>query len=82
MLFFTEYSYGHSGSGVHKAFSVLPAGQNCRRVEETRRVSLHIDGDRYFSAFRAAAIRAQQSNMILGWDFVSRTRMVIDQEPE
>jgi len=82
MLFFTEYSHGHSGSGVHTAFSVLPAGRNCRRVEGSRPVSLHIDGDTYFSAFRAAAIRAQQSIMILGWDFGSRTRMVIDQEPE
>jgi len=82
MLFFTEYSHDHSGSGVHTASPVLPAGQNCWRVEEARRVSLHIDGDRYFSAFRAAAIRAQQSIMILGWDFDCRTGMVIDQEPE
>ena len=62
--------------------SALPAGRNCRRIEEARRVSFHIDGDAYFSAFRAAAIRAQQSLMILGWDFDSRTRRVIDQEPE
>ena len=82
MLFFSEYSHGHSGSGVHTAFSVLPAERNCRRVEEARRVSFHIDGDADFSAFRAAAIRAQQSLMILGWGFDSRTRRVIDQKPE
>jgi len=63
-------------------FSVLPARRNYRRVEEAGRVSFHIDGDAYFNAFRAAAICAQQSIMILGWDFDSRTRRVIDQEPE
>ncbi len=36
----------------------------------------------YFAAFRAAAIRAQQSILILGWDFDSRTRMLVDQEPD
>jgi phospholipase D1/2 len=62
--------------------SVLPAGRNCRRIEEARRVSFHIDGDEYFSAFRAVAIRAQQSIMILRWDFDSRTGRVIDQKLE
>ena len=62
--------------------SILQVGQNCWRVEETRRVSILIDGDTYFRAFRAAAILAQQSIMILGWDFDSRTRMLIDQDPD
>jgi hypothetical protein len=63
-------------------FPVLPAGRNCRRIEEARRVSFHIDGDACFNAFRAVAIGAQQSILILGWDFDSRTGRVIDQEPE
>jgi hypothetical protein len=62
--------------------SALPAGRNRRRIEEARRVSFHIDGDAYFSVFRAIAIRAQQAIMILGWDFDSRTGRVIDQKPE
>lgn len=61
---------------------ILQTGQNCWRVEEVRRASFLIDGAAYFTAFRAAAIRAQQSILILGWDFDSRTRMLIDQEPD
>ena len=48
--------------------SILQPGRNCWRVEEARRASFLIDGDAYFSAFRAAATRAQHSIMILGWD--------------
>ena len=62
--------------------STFHTGHNCWRVEKARRASFLIDGDAYFTAFRAAAIRAQQSIMILGWDFDSRTRMVIDREPD
>jgi len=61
---------------------ILQTGQNCWRVEEVRRASFLIDGAAYFTAFRAAAIQAQQSILILGWDFDSRTRMLIDQEPD
>ncbi|HXC67891.1 MAG TPA: VTT domain-containing protein, partial [Nitrospiraceae bacterium] len=58
------------------------AGRNCWRIEESRRVSLLIDGETYFRAFRAAATRARRSIMILGWDFDSRTRIVIDHDPD
>ncbi len=34
--------------------SILQVGQNCWRVEETRRVSILIDGDTYFRAFLRA----------------------------
>ena len=58
------------------------AGRNCWRIEESRRVSFLIDGETYFRAFRAAATRARRSIMILGWDFDSRTRIVIDHDPD
>jgi phospholipase D1/2 len=58
------------------------AGRNCWRIEESRRVSLLIDGEAYFRAFRAAATRARRSIMILGWDFDSRTRIAIDHDPD
>ncbi|HEY8506741.1 MAG TPA: hypothetical protein VIL32_00205, partial [Steroidobacteraceae bacterium] len=39
------------------------------------RVALLIDGENYFRAFAEAAMRAQRSIVILGWDFHSRTRL-------
>jgi phospholipase D1/2 len=62
--------------------SILQPMRNCWRVEKVRRASILIDGDAYFSTFRAAATRAQHSIMILGWDFDSRTRMVIERESD
>ncbi|HEX8751437.1 MAG TPA: VTT domain-containing protein [Nitrospira sp.] len=57
-------------------------GRNCWRVERADCVSFLIDGDAYFSAFRAAAIKARHCIMILGWDFDSQIRMLIDREPD
>ena len=57
-------------------------GRNCWQIEPSQHISFFIDGDAYFRAFRAAAINAQQSIMILGWDFDSRTRMVIERESD
>jgi hypothetical protein len=50
-------------------------------VGESKRLAC-LDGDEYFGAFRAVAIRAQQSIMILRWDFDSRTGRVMDQKLE
>jgi phospholipase D1/2 len=57
-------------------------GRNCWRVERAERAAFLIDGEAYFSAFRAAAIQARHSIVILGWDFDSRIRMLIDREPD
>ncbi|HEY7128129.1 MAG TPA: VTT domain-containing protein [Nitrospira sp.] len=62
--------------------SVFAVGRNCWRVERAESASFLIDGDSYFQAFRAAAIDARHSIMILGWDFDSRIRMLIDREPD
>ena len=62
--------------------SILKPGKNCWRVEEAPRAAFLIDGEKYFAAVRAAATRAQHSIMILGWEFDTRTRMMIDQEPD
>ena len=64
------------------ASHLFQAGRTCWRIEESRHVSFLIDGDAYFRAFRAAATHAQRSIMILGWDFDSRTRIAIDQDPD
>src|SRR5262245_21894156 len=62
--------------------SHFAVGRNCWRVERADRVSFLIDGDAYFRAFRAAAIKARHCIMILGWDFDSQIRMLIDREPD
>jgi phospholipase D1/2 len=45
------------------------------RVTHANRISLIVDGEAYFSAFAHAALRAERSITILGWDFHSRTRL-------
>jgi phospholipase D1/2 len=62
--------------------SLFEPGRNCWRVEDADRVSFLIDGEAYFGAFRAAAIKARHSIMILGWDFDSRIRLSIDRESD
>lgn len=68
----------HSAAGApdapaHKAeFSLLQPGKNCWRVEHAHRASWLIDGENYFAAFRAAALKATQSIFIIGWDVHSR----------
>ena len=62
--------------------SLFVAGRNCWRVEQAERATFLIDGESYFHAFRAAARDARHSIFILGWDFDSRIRMLIDREPD
>ena len=62
--------------------SLFAPGRNCWRVERAERASFLIDGESYFRAFRAAALHARHSIIILGWDFDSRIRMLIDREPD
>ena len=62
--------------------SLFTVGRNCWRVERAERAAFLIDGDAYFRAFRSAAIEARHSILILGWDFDSRIRMLIDRDPD
>ena len=57
------------------AVSVLRPGSNCQRVARAGRAALLIDAEAYFNAFARAALRAQRSIVILGWDFHSATRL-------
>lgn len=58
--------------------SLLNAGRNCWRVEPARRVSFIIDGSKYFRAAKEAMHRAQNSILIIGWDFDPRTGLERD----
>jgi len=50
-------------------------GRNCYRPALARRAALLVDGEAYFRAFAQAALRAEHSIVIVGWDFHSRTRL-------
>ena len=50
-------------------------GSNCQRVARARRAALLIDGEAYFRAFAHAALRAQSSIVLVGWDFHTQTRL-------
>ena len=51
---------------------LLP-GATCWKNTTTERFSLLVDGQRYFAALRKAAIAAQRSILIIGWDVDTRT---------
>ena len=57
-------------------------GRNCWRVESAQRAAFLIDGQAYFAAFREAALSAERSIYILGWDFDTRIRIAIDRQPD
>jgi phosphatidylserine/phosphatidylglycerophosphate/cardiolipin synthase-like enzyme/uncharacterized membrane protein YdjX (TVP38/TMEM64 family) len=55
--------------------SLFVPGKNCHGVGRAERLSFLVDGEAYFKAFAQAALRAERSIVILGWDFHSRTRL-------
>ena len=62
--------------------SLFEPGRNCWRIEAAKRAAFLVDGEAYFRAFREVAIEAQRSIVILGWDFDTRIRMLIDRESD
>jgi phospholipase D1/2 len=61
---------------------ILEVGRNCWRLQPADRAAFLIDGAAYYRAFRKAAVQAERSIMILGWDFDSRVRMLSDEESD
>jgi phosphatidylserine/phosphatidylglycerophosphate/cardiolipin synthase-like enzyme/uncharacterized membrane protein YdjX (TVP38/TMEM64 family) len=57
---------------------ILREGRNCWRRARAERVAFLVDGAAYFSAFRAAALEAERSITIVGWDIHSRMRLVAE----
>lgn len=54
------------------AVRFLIEGRNCWRRVRASRLAFLIDAQSYFSCFKAAALRARTSIMIVGWDVNSR----------
>jgi phospholipase D1/2 len=59
--------------------SILRPGINCCAVAHTQRIALLVDGEAYFRAFHTAALKAERSIIVLGWDFDSRMRLHLDE---
>jgi phospholipase D1/2 len=62
--------------------SLLRVGYNCCAVARAERVAVLVDGETYFRAFYHAALKAERSITIVGWDFNSQTRLHFDPVPE
>jgi phosphatidylserine/phosphatidylglycerophosphate/cardiolipin synthase-like enzyme/membrane protein DedA with SNARE-associated domain len=62
--------------------SLLRLGYNCWAVAHAERAAFIVDAKDYFSAFYRAALRAERSIMVLGWDFNSQTRLHHDTTPK
>jgi phosphatidylserine/phosphatidylglycerophosphate/cardiolipin synthase-like enzyme/uncharacterized membrane protein YdjX (TVP38/TMEM64 family) len=55
--------------------SLLRLGYNAWALAHAERVAFIVDAKDYFEAFYRAALRAEKSIVILGWDFNSQTRL-------
>ncbi len=55
-------------------------GDNCAEVVHADRVAFIVDAENYFRVFVQAALLAQRSIVMLGWDFDSRTPLDLDAE--
>jgi phospholipase D1/2 len=62
--------------------SLLRLGYNCWAIAHAERAAFIVDAKDYFSAFYHAALRAQRSIIVLGWDFNSQTRLHFDPVPK
>jgi phospholipase D1/2 len=62
--------------------SLLRLGYNCWAIAHAERAAFIVDAKDYFEAFHRAALRAQRSIIILGWDFNSQTRLHFDPVPK
>ena len=62
-------------SDPQHAHGLFRPGENCCAVAHADRAAFVVDGADYFSAFIAAAERAERSIIVLAWDFDSRTAL-------
>ncbi|MDT8319743.1 MAG: VTT domain-containing protein [Xanthomonadales bacterium] len=54
----------------------LRPGETCWRIGHAERVRYLVDGEQFFPAFRAAALEAEHSILILGWDIHSEFKLL------
>lgn len=54
---------------------ILAPGENVWRIAHAERASLIVDAADYFTAARAAMLKAEKRIMLIGWDFDARIRL-------
>ena len=54
----------------------LRPGDTCWRIGQAERVRYLVDGEQFFPAFRAAALAAEHSLLMLGWDIHSQFKLL------
>jgi phospholipase D1/2 len=54
---------------------LLKEGYNCWKIEKASRATVVVDAADYFDAFARAAVQAQHSIFIVGWDLDTRIRL-------
>lgn len=57
---------------------VLNPGRNCFRIARAKQAAVLIDAANYYARLEEALKRAQQSILIVGWDFDDRTKLCPD----
>ena len=60
---------------VEVAGPIAVPGRSCWRTARAERVGFLVDAAAYFRAFKAAALSARHSILIVGWDVNSRTQL-------
>ena len=73
-----RYQSQYSDARTNSRPQILAEGHNCWRISRADRAAFLVDGEDYFAAFADAALQAQESIIIVGWDFDSRTLLRTD----
>lgn len=60
------------------AKSFLEPGETCWRIDHTPRFGMVVDCESYFAAFREACLQARHRIFLVGWDFDTRIRMLME----
>jgi phospholipase D1/2 len=71
---------GQDGGGNRA--EILREGRNYWRRAMARRAAFLVDGAAYYGALRTAALKAERSITILGWDIHSRMKLVGAEPPQ
>jgi phosphatidylserine/phosphatidylglycerophosphate/cardiolipin synthase-like enzyme len=68
-----SFSLGHSAYA-----SILAPGRNCGRIAKAHRAAVLVDSCEYFRRLEFALQQAEQSILIIGWDFDGRIKLCPD----
>lgn len=63
-------------------YRLLKPGHNCWRLNQADRLAYLVDGQSFFTAFRQAALKAEHSIFIVGWDIHSGFELVRESEDD